>query len=129
MALPPEPLEEVLPQANAAVVAKVGEILFRAEQDFIPDVGDTDVVDVPRDLPLQKVTLQVSEVLFGTLAIAGQTIEVVKPPGDYILRVGVEGPFLLAQKEDNTTEIIGRYGPDTYSLNYLRSALSKRKEN
>lgn len=125
MALPPDPIDEVLPQASAAVVAQVGSILFQDEQAFVPQVGDTDIVDVPRELPLQKATLQIKEVLFGSLTSSGQTLEVRKPAGEYVLRAGVEGPFLLSQTDDGVAEIVGLYGPDTYSLHQIKASIAK----
>ena len=124
MALPPDPIDEVLPQAQAVVVAEVDEILFRARQEDVPQSEDPYMVDIPRDLPLQRVRLKISEVLDGSQVSGGQAVEAVKPPGEYVLRAGVSGPFLLHWKEGETQPtILGMYGPDTYSLRVVKVAL------
>lgn len=125
MAMPPDPIDEVLPQADAAYVAEVTQILHQDEQEKVPELSDPGDVDIPRDLPAQTVELRIAERLFGDLAGVGDTITVSKPAGEYVLRAGVQGPFLLARQDDNTPVIIGLYGPDTYSLRVLKAAIQK----
>ena len=72
----------------------------------------------------QVVELKVSTVLFGTLAKAGGLVQVVKPAGDYALKAGNKGPFLLKEGK-GALEIVGRYGPDTYSENLIRDAAKR----
>lgn len=125
MAIPPEPIDEVLPEAECAVVAEITRVLSQGEQDVVPEVGEEDgIVDTPRVLPWQRIILHVKDVLFGDLAAKGDELEVLKPPGNYTLRADIEVPFLLAQ-DDEDIVIIGRYGPDTYSLNEIKAAAQK----
>lgn len=126
MALPPEPVDELLDYVDAGAMAVVEEILFRGKQEFVPEPDEPDTVDIPRDLPEQVLTLTIKEVLFGDLVKQGETIEVFKPPGDYVLRAGVEGPFLLFKEEEDERPVIaGRYGPDNYSPNVLKTAIKR----
>ncbi len=126
MALPPDPIDELLPEVDACAIAVVEEILFRGKQEFVPNPEEPDTVDIPRDLPEQVAMLTIKEVLFGDLVLQGETVEVFKPPGDYVLREGVEGPFLLYQDdEDERPVIAGRYGPDSYSPSVLKSAIKR----
>ena len=126
MALPPEPIDQILPLAHAGVLAKVTKIIRQEKQSFIPQPSDPDMVDIPRELPLQIVQLQIQETLFGDLGNVGTTIEVLKPAGEYVLREGVEGPFLLQRfVEHSSPQILGMYGPDSYSLKVIRAAMTK----
>lgn len=128
MALPPEPLDELLPEASAGVKATVEAILHKEEQAFVPHPEDPDTVDIPRDLPAQKVQLKVQETLFGTVSLEAGSLIVTKPAGDYVLREGVEGQFLLATQQEGAPMIIlGRYGPDTYSERALAAAIKAHK--
>ncbi len=126
MALPPEPIDELLPQAEFGVIAEVLEIKERGKQDYIPTPEKPDMVDIPRDLPYQVLTLQVKERLFGALGTLGERFDVYKPAGDYVLRAGVEGPFFLVKDpEHKQPVIIGRYGPDNYTMTVVRAAIKK----
>lgn len=126
MALPPEPIDELLPQAAFGVFAEIIEIKERGKQDYIPTPEKPDMVDIPRDLPYQVLTLQVKERLFGTTGDLGERFDVYKPAGDYMLRAGVEGPFFLYKDEDHKQPVIlGRYGPDNYTMTVVRSAIQK----
>ena len=66
------------------------------------------------------------EVLFGASnqVQPGTKLEVVKPEGDYALRAGNHGPFLL-KTEGKAIQIVGRYGPDTYSADTIRNAAKR----
>ena len=116
MAVPPEPLSVVLPLASTVVVAEV--ISVTNNDDGTP----TDRTAPPSShqaINSQRVKLKVSRVLRGK---AGPELEVLKPVGDYALRVGNHGPFLLDGAAPVPT-IVGRYGPDTYRLVDLEAAL------
>lgn len=121
MALPPEPLDELLPQATFGVVASIVRITKREPDPPAPDV-DPRLVDTPRTLPAQQLILSTKESLFGTQPEGN--FEVLKPAGDYVLREGLEGHFLLANQDDNELPVIlGRYGPDNYSEQALLAAI------
>ncbi len=124
MALPPDPIDEILPLAQVVALAEVSSILFRDQQEFVPNSKDPYEVDIPRDLPLQRVSLKVEQLLDGDRLSVGQSIEAIKPAGEYVLRAGVKGPFLLQWKEgEDKPFILGMYGPDTYSQRVLEAAL------
>lgn len=118
MALPPEPIEEVLPSADAAVLATVSRIVEQAPQQQYERTLDT---SLPNTAARQVVELTVTKVLFGSLAQSGGTVSVIKPEGAYALREGNQGPFVLA-KSDAGVEIVGRYGPDTWSEAAVKQA-------
>ena len=122
MAIPPEPIEEVLPAANAAVLAEVQKVLVQDPQKPAAP-HEPDATSVPGEAARQVVALTVKEVLFGDVK-AGTTLEVVKPAGDYALREGSHGPFLL-KTAGKAIEIVGRYGPDTYSADTIRNAAKR----
>jgi hypothetical protein len=110
MAKPPEPIEEVLPAAEAAVIAEVTRVVQQSPQQSYPQSQET---SLPTTAARQVVELKVSKVLFGSLATAGALVQAVKPEGAYALRAGNHGPFVLT-KSDAGVEILGRYGPDTW---------------
>jgi hypothetical protein len=110
MAKPPEPIEEVLPAAEAAVIAEVTRVVQQAPQKQYPPSQET---SLPTTAAQQVVELKVSKVLFGSLATPGALVQAVKPEGAYALREGNRGPFVL-KKADGGVEILGRYGPDTW---------------
>lgn len=113
MALPPEPLDEVLPAARTVVEAEVTAVrdLGAWPRD---DQGAPIESAAPR--PAQQVTLRVTRALRGT---PGAELVVTKPPAGYALHKGVRGPFLL----DADAHILGRYGPDTYAIEEVEQAL------
>lgn len=110
MALPPERIEDVLPQADAAVVGVVKRIVEQATQR---SYGPTPETSLPNTAARQVVELEVKSVLFGTLGRQGALVTVVKPEGAYALSAGNHGPFVLATTAAGV-EIVGRYGPDTW---------------
>lgn len=113
MALPPEPLDEVLPAASVVVEAEV--VAVRDLGAWPRDDKDAPIESAaPR--PAQQVTLRVTRALRGTPAAE---LVVTKPPAGYALRQGVYGPFLL----DADARILGRYGPDTYGIEEVEQAL------
>ena len=112
MALPPAPLATVLPDATWVIDATVVEIV---------SPGLAPAGSPHSEPPEQLVRLRVNEVVFGPAL--GATVTVRKPEGDYLLRVGVTGPYLLKASKPHS-EILGRYGPDTYSMEEIRTELS-----
>jgi hypothetical protein len=118
MAIPPDPLFSVLPQAKSIVVAEV--IAVENRSDGLPQFG-TPKPSAPMKAPSQRVTLKVTRVLLGGAMTA---LTVIKPVGAYALRDGNHGPFLLGAGDE--PEILGRYGPDTYRLIDIEAALAKK---
>lgn len=122
MAIPPEPIDEVLPLASAAVLAEVAQVLEQGVSK--PVEVDPRASDVRTTAARQVVELKVTGVLFGALARAGATVKAIKPAGAYALRAGNKGPFLLTGEGD-AVEILGRYGPDTYPEPLIRQAAAR----
>jgi hypothetical protein len=110
MAKPPEPLDEVLPAADAAVLATVTRIVEQSPQAKYERSLET---SLPTTAAKQVVELEVTKVLFGQSVKSGAKVQVIKPEGAYALREGNTGPFVLG-KTDAGVEILGRYGPDTW---------------
>lgn len=123
MAIPPEPIDEVMPQVQGAVLAEVARVVTQDAQAPAPK-HDEGASDVPWAAARQVVELKVGTVLFGSLAPAGQLVQAVKPEGAYALKAGNKGPFLLKQGKGGL-EIVGRYGPDTYNETLIRAAAKR----
>ena len=117
MAIPPEPLAEVLPHATLVVEAEVVEVLSSGPATQQPDAapGTTSAGWLS---PSQVVKLKVSRVLRGS---ANGELVAEKPEAGYALRAGNKGPFLLDGSAQ--PKILGRYGPDSYALAKLEAAL------
>jgi len=127
MAIPPEPIDEIFPTVDACVVGEVTAILHSWKQEPIPVPKGKVGSDLPGTLAQQTVRLRVDSVLFGDLAQKGVDLDVTKPAGDYTLRPGHKGPFLM--KKPSGTEkhavIVGRYGPDSYRQDVIEAAAKK----
>jgi hypothetical protein len=124
MAKPPEPIDEVLPAAQSAVLATVTRIVEQSPQPALERSLET---SRPTSAAKQVVELQVTKVLFGAVE-SGAKVQVIKPEGAYALREGNTGPFLLGNT-DAGVEILGRYGPDTWpeaAVKQAAAALGKR---
>ncbi len=117
MAKPPEPLDELLPQATSIVLAKVIAILETGPLPKKPEKRHPSEVDLPIKTPRQRVKLAVERVLRGA---SEAELVVEKPEGAYTLEVGEAGPFFIANGA-----IIGRYGPRTHSLAKIETALAR----
>lgn len=117
MAIPPEPLQEVLPKAAWVVDAEVVEVL---KQGPTPPKKEAraGASDTGQKTASQTVKLKVKRVLKGD---ALKEIVVEKPEAGYALRAGNHGPFLI----DESKVILGRYGPDSYAFSKLEAALKK----
>ncbi len=111
MAIPPDPIDDVLSDTDAAVIAAVTRVVVQDPQPPFPK-AEPGATSVPGKVARQVVELEVSEVLFGSVK-PGTKLQVVKPAGSYTLSAGNGGPFLLKLKGE--AEIVGRYGPDSYS--------------
>jgi hypothetical protein len=125
MALPPEPIDEVLPEAASAVLGEITAIVAEGKQAPFPK-KDVEASDTPGDVASQTVALRVDKVLFGEAQV-GELVEVIKPPGDYKLVIGNKGPFLLGAPSagEKRPTILGRYGPDTYPEGLIEAAAKR----
>jgi hypothetical protein len=121
MALPPEPLAELLKDATLVVDAQVLEVLETGAKPDQPQApaGST---SVGYKSASQVVVLQVNKALKGQGA---GKVTVSKPVGSYALKVGNKGAFFLKEGTPHM-EILGRYGPDTHPLPAVEYALSKK---
>ena len=119
MALPPEFIDEVMPSADAAVMAEVAKVLEQSPQKPSPD---TQMTSAPDDAAQQVVELRVKSVVCGQV---GDTVKAIKPVGAYALREGNHGPFLLGKDKSGAVQILGRYGPDTWPEAQVREAAKK----
>lgn len=117
MALPPEPLPELLARASSVVVGEVIEVIATGPLPKKKLKTKPTDVDVGNKTPTQKVKLKVSRTLKG---VSATVVIVDKPQSAYRLLVGDSGPFFI---EKGT--IIGRYGPNTHTLQKIESALQK----
>ena len=118
MARRPEPLEDLIVDATAIIVGEVVEVVETGPQPALPE-GARRLKPTARDVgyvsPRQKVRLQVLRVLKGQ---APSEVLVEKPEAPYLLKAGDGGPFFLDEEQ-----IIGRYGPDSHSLEAIERAM------
>jgi hypothetical protein len=123
MALPPEPIDEVLPKAMLVLDAEVHEVVGHgpAPERIEAPPGYT---GVGHKVAAQLLTLKVHRVLRGEAPTGELTVE--KPVAGYALRAGVRGPFLLDGSKPHPV-VLGRYGPDTYSFEKVERALQAAK--
>ena len=96
MALPPEPIEEVLPQAALIVEAEVESVLESGPAIRSAEAAPGATSVPGRDAPQQTVKLRVTKVH--------------------------KGPFLLDDSRPHPV-ILGRYGPDSWNLERILGAL------
>jgi len=122
MALPPEPLQELLPLATQIVDAEVVRVVSEGEAPEGPSAPEG-ATSVPYKLQSQVVVLKVNRAIRGT---AKGEITVEKPQGAYLLSAGNKGGFLLQDGAPHPV-IIGRYGPDTYRIETLERAVKEWK--
>ncbi len=118
MAKPPEPIEDVLPQALWVVDAEVLEVLSTgsAAPRVEAKPGST---STGQRSAAQTVKLKINRVLRGE---AQGELVVEKPEAGYSLVKGNKGPFLI----DSTRTILGRYGPDSWSWERIEQAVGAR---
>ena len=117
MAKPPEPIEDVLPNAAWVLDAEVVEVLKTGQTPPRPK-APAHASDIGVKSASQQVKLKVKQVLKGSPVAE---LIVNKPEAGYMLAAGNHGPFLV----DETNTILGRYGPDSYSFDRIRGALKK----
>ena len=120
MAIPPEPLNEVIPDATWVVDAEVKEVLSTGPTPPKIDAG-MGATSTGQKTASQVVKLTVKRVLQG-----GEIKELVveKPEAGYALRAGNHGPFLIKDQKPHPV-ILGRYGPDSWSFERIEHALKK----
>lgn len=118
MALRPEPLGELLADAERVFVGEVREVLATgpepANEDPAPRPGLT---GRGTKAPEQRVRVAVTRLLAG--AAAGELV-LEKPLAPYFLRTGDRGVFFV-----RGSLILGRYGPDTYPVEQVEAALRR----
>jgi hypothetical protein len=107
-ALPPEPVEDLLPKAKYVLEASVARVLYQGDK---PDRGGRKNVAGP--IPperCQVVRLDVTRMIAG--ADPGTSITVVKPLAPYVLKAGqsTSGTAFLVEGGDPYPIILGRYG-------------------
>jgi hypothetical protein len=121
MALPPEPLEEVLPKAVWVVDAEVKEVVSSGPP-AAKVAAEPGATSTGQKTASQVVKLSIKRVLKGQKDTRELTVE--KPEAGYALRAGNHGPFLLDGSK--VPVILGRYGPDSYAFSKLEAALAKK---
>ena len=119
MAKPPEPIEDVIPNAAWVVDAEVTEVLSTGPQPPKVD-AKPGATSTGQKTASQTVKLKIKRVLHGE-KIAEIVVE--KPEAQYALKPGNHGPFLI----DSTKTILGRYGPDSYSFERIEKALATKR--
>ena len=119
MAKPPEPIEDVMPNAAWVVDAEVTEVLGTGPQP--PKVeAQPGATSTGQKAASQTLKLKIKRVLHGE-KVAELVVE--KPEAGYLLAKGNHGPFLI----DSSKTILGRYGPDSYSLERIEKALATKR--
>ena len=116
MAKPPEPIEEVMPNAAWVVEAEVKEVLATGPTPPPPPNAKPGATSVGWKAASQTLKLKITNVLKGE-----KTAELVveKPVGSYSLKPGNKGPFLI----DASKTILGRYGPDSWHIDRVKGAM------
>ena len=119
MAIPPEPIEEVIPKAALVIEAEVESVLATGpiQPKMQAPLGKT---STGKKAANQTVKLKVTRVHKGPAGMKEVVAE--KPLAGYALKAGNKGPFLLDAGKPNPT-ILGRYGPDTWGLQNILDAL------
>ena len=108
-ALPPEPVEVLLPKAKFVIEASVARVLYQGEKPE-RDTEKNVAGPIPPDR-CQVVQLDVTRRVAG--ADPGTSITVVKPLAPYVLKAGqsTSGTAFLVEGGDPFPIILGRYGP------------------
>jgi hypothetical protein len=108
-ALPPEPVEELLPKAKYVVEASVARVLYQGEKPARD--GRKNVAGPIPPERCQVVQLDVTRRVAG--ADPGTSITVVKPLAPYLLKAGQSksGAAFIVEGGDPFPVILGRYGP------------------
>lgn len=116
MAKPPEPIEEVMPQASWVVEAEVKEVLATGPKPPQPPDLKPGATSVGIKAATQTVKLSITNVLKGEKV---KELVVEKPISPYSLQPGNKGPFLI----DANKTILGRYGPDSWHIDRVKKAI------
>ena len=124
MAIPPEPIEEVLPKAALVIEAEVEAVLATGpiQPKLQAPLGKT---STGKKAASQTVRLKVTRVHKGPSGTKDVVAE--KPLAGYALKAGNKGPFLLDDSKPNPL-ILGRYGPDTWGLQNILDALKAKRK-
>ncbi|MGC4113423.1 MAG: hypothetical protein QM765_01875 [Myxococcales bacterium] len=124
MALPPEPIQEVIPSAVLVIEAEVEAVVntgpIQPKVEAPPGSTSTG-----KKAANQTVKLKVTKVHKGPASLKEVMAE--KPVAGYALKAGNKGPFLLDGAKPNPT-ILGRYGPDTWDLPTILKGLESLKK-
>jgi hypothetical protein len=123
MAIPPEPIEQLIAQA-ALVIEAVVEAVISTGQIQPKSTAAPGTSDTGKKTASQVVKLKITKVHKGPAGLKEVVAE--KPLGAYALRAGNKGPFLLDDSKPNPV-ILGRYGPDSYRLDKILGALKSAK--
>lgn len=115
MAIPPDPIEQVLPQAAWVFEGVVTEVVATGPTPPAVEAAPG-ITSAGHKVASQTVKLQVTRLLRGK-SVAELVAE--KPVAGYALKPGDKGPFLV----DAKGTILGRYGPDSYALSKVENAL------
>src|SRR4051794_20745425 len=118
MALPPEPLSELLPKATWIVEGEVREVVQQARAIPVAHAQEG-ATSAGHQVGAQLVKLVVKRVLRGAPVTE---LVVEKPVAGYALKAGSHGPFLIAEGDPHPV-ILGRFGPDSYALGRIEAAL------
>jgi len=114
MAKPPEPLEQILPDAFLVVEATVKEVVATGPKPPEPDKpkewSDRGTLNASQEL-----VLDVKRVLRGK---HDGDLKVTKPEAGYMVKAGTKGAWLV----DKNHVVLGRYGPDTWALEKVVAA-------
>jgi hypothetical protein len=121
MAIPPEPIQEILPQAAWVLDAEVLEVLSTGAAPP-PVKAAYGATSTGKKAPSQVVKLKVKRVLQGKAGTSELVVE--KPEATYALRAGNKGPFLL--DASTPPKILGRHGPDNYDFPTVEKALKAK---
>jgi hypothetical protein len=115
VAIPPQPLEQVLPQAAWVFEGVVTEVLATGPDPAAVDAAPG-TTSAGHKVAAQTVKLKVTRLLRGKSV---EELVAEKPVAGYALKPGDKGPFLV----DASGAILGRYGPDSYALSQIEAAL------
>jgi len=121
MALPPEPLAELLKDSSVVVVAEVSQVVETGPAPEQPK-AKPGATSVGYKAPSQVLVLKVGKALKGK---AAGSITVAKPVAGYALKAGDKGAFFLQDGQPHAS-ILGRYGPDTHPVAAVEHALAKK---
>ncbi len=127
VALPPEPIKDLLHQADLVVLATVAEVSDDGPRLPVrQDHGVLNAGPIPAE-PSQSVTLSVDRVLHGRTSET--SLRVRKPVAPYLLRTGdrQEARAYFLTSRDSGLLILGLYGPGGYGIDEVLAELAAGK--